>query len=188
MLKMSKNVFIIIGVLVTTATLGFSIPAVHASTLNGTFTTAFNGFHFSSLRSIFREKVQKEIQTGKENAAKNRNERNAMLAAQTNGVSATSTDTDNTDPAHTLTVSWISLTNIESWMISTTTAAAQNGADVSKIQPLLDSAQDDLDLASSSIHIITSSTTAMGIATSSIDSAKTDLMQALELLKTIVNN
>jgi hypothetical protein len=183
---MSKNLFITIiaSVLIATATLGYSAPAAHANTLGNTLITTFNGFHFSSLRSIFQEKIK----TSKENAAKNRDERNTMLAAQTSSTTNSTADT-----IHILTVSWTSLTNIESWMAATTTTAGYNGADVSGIQPLLDSAQNELDQASSSINILTSSSTAMeteemGMATSSLDIAKTDLIQALELLKTIVNN
>jgi hypothetical protein len=203
---MSKNSLttIIVSILIATATFGYSAPVAHASTLGNTLISTFGGFHFSSIRSLFQEKIQagkKEIQAGKENAAKNRDERNAMLAAQTNTTASSTTNgvingtVSSTDPIRLLTVSWTSLKNIESWMAATTTAAQANSADVSEIQPLLNSAQNELDQASSSINILTSSSTTveetnvvMGTATSSLDIAKTDLQQALELLKTIVNN
>jgi hypothetical protein len=178
---MSKKSLITIGgilvVVCTACTLRINAPVAHASTIGTSF--------FSSFRFNVKEKISKEIQSGKENAAKNRDERNAMLAAHI-GIDSTST------PASLLAVSWQNLTNIESWMVATTTTAQGNGADISKISPLLDSAESELGEASSSINILTSSTvsssTAMDTATSSIDSAKTDLTQALELLKTIVNN
>jgi len=181
-------------VAVTTSIFGFD-GCVQAQTVSETGITSKKiGSIIPSLKSFF----EIYIRNDRENIVKNRDKRNIMLTAQTNSTSTTSTSTllsASTDTIHLLTVSWTSLTNIESWMVATTTAAKDSGADVSEIQPLLEYTQNELDLASSSINILISSSTAteemsatMGAATSSLDVAKTNLTQALELLKTIVNN